>query len=485
MLNYTTNGLDKFRADPRFSSITGKGYTVVVIDTGIDLKNTHPIFGGDKNNNGFADRVEIAVNDDFWRDERSRAWTLPSSNQDTQGHGTRVASTILGVAPDVNIIGAKSLISGINDRIINWSVANKNKYNIVGINLSQVVLNNTMDNFQNPPNPGSLFNYQSLKTASNVGIIPVAAGGNFYQAHGSRPGLSTPAAYHFTLGAMHSNSNATTRPGTDLRPTAQRRNDAIAAPGELVPTVTIGSKQTWTSGSSIATPFITGSVALLQGVAEKYLGRKLTFKELETVIQKTADPLGVSGYKEIDIYESAEAIWRKDLSPDTPKPILNTTSVTFNNNVSRYNFWGTSSLTLLPTDGVVAKDSLISFSKNFSGVKAVIGNPFTVKPNTILSFEYKGNSRIKDEITGIGFDTNHVLWDNLTQPNKKGPFFSIESSNTTWNKNLIDEYQYTGINTWQKFNIPVGEYFTGTFNHLTFLNGQGTAEFKNIQLHNL
>lgn len=478
MLSYTTNGLNEFRKDLRFGPITGKGYTVVVIDTGVDLTNPHPIFGGDKNNNGFSDRVELVVNNDLWRDPREKPYKPPQSLQDRTGHGTRVASAILAVAPEVNIIGAQSLVSSATDRIINWSVANKDKYNIVGINLSQVILTNTMDDFKNPINLGR-FNYQSLKTASQVGITPVAAGGNFYQSF-KQPGLASPAAYDFVLAAMHTNSNGN-RKATNLNLSAQRRNDAIAAPGTAIPTIQIGGNQVLSTGSSLAAPFVTASAALLQGVAEKYLGRKLTFLELEQVINQTADPIGTTGYKEINVYKAADLIWKNDLDVDPPTPILNTVNVSFNNNVTKYGFGGVNSPLLSPTDGVTFSDSLIRLNNNFSGARVGIQNnpTITVKPDTLLSFEFKSLKRSQGEITGIGFDNDFTLWNNPTN------FFSLESINQLWSKTLIDDYQYTGTNTWQKFKIPVGEHFTGTFNYLTFLNDQGSSEFKNIQLHNL
>ena len=155
--------------------------------------------------------------------------------------------------------------------------------------------------------------------------------------------------------------------------------------------------------------------------------------------------------------------------------------MSFNNNVTKYGFGGVNSPLLSPTDGVTFSDSLIRLNNNFSGARVGIQNnpTITVKPDTLLSFEFKSPKRSQGEITGIGFDNDFTLWNNPTN------FFSLESINQLWSKTLIDDYQYTGTNTWQKFKIPVGEHFTGTFNYLTFLNDQGSSEFKNIQLHNL
>jgi subtilisin family serine protease len=47
--------MDDFRAAPNFAGIDGSGFSVVVIDTGIDLN--HPFFGPDSDGNGVADRI--------------------------------------------------------------------------------------------------------------------------------------------------------------------------------------------------------------------------------------------------------------------------------------------------------------------------------------------------------------------------------------------------------------------------------------------
>jgi subtilisin family serine protease len=95
--------LDQFRADPRFSGIDGRGVSVVVIDTGIDLN--HSFFGPDANHDGVADRIVYAY--DFSGSNDSNA-------SDTFGHGSNVTSIVAsqdgtypGMAPGVNIIALK------------------------------------------------------------------------------------------------------------------------------------------------------------------------------------------------------------------------------------------------------------------------------------------------------------------------------------------------------------------------------------------
>src|SRR5437773_793153 len=66
-------GLDRFRADPRFAGIDGRGFNVVVIDTGVQAN--HPFLAG-----------AVKYHWDFLNND--------AVAEDTDGHGTHVASLI-------------------------------------------------------------------------------------------------------------------------------------------------------------------------------------------------------------------------------------------------------------------------------------------------------------------------------------------------------------------------------------------------------
>jgi subtilisin family serine protease len=120
--------LDQFRADPRFAGIDGRGLSVVVIDTGIDLN--HPFFGPDADHNGIADRIVYSY--DF-------SGSNDPDASDTFGHGSNVASiigsqdpTYTGMAPGVNIIALKVFPDGSGSastddiaEALDWVVANR------------------------------------------------------------------------------------------------------------------------------------------------------------------------------------------------------------------------------------------------------------------------------------------------------------------------------------------------------------------------
>ena len=113
-------------------SYRGTGYTVAVIDTGIDYNN--PYLGG-----GWGNRV-------------IGGWNFVSNNSnpmDDNGHGTFVAGIIgssdpsyLGIAPNVNFVALKVLDStgsgtfGNVDLALQWVAAHQAQYNIVAVNMS-------------------------------------------------------------------------------------------------------------------------------------------------------------------------------------------------------------------------------------------------------------------------------------------------------------------------------------------------------------
>ncbi len=112
----------------RFPGLTGAGETVVVIDSGVAY--THPALAGK-----YAGGWDFASND-------SNPW--PDSNP----HGTGVATMIAanaydfkgyhyqGIAPGVKIIALREVNSYGADAALKWVVANKAKYNITAVNMT-------------------------------------------------------------------------------------------------------------------------------------------------------------------------------------------------------------------------------------------------------------------------------------------------------------------------------------------------------------
>lgn len=245
---------------PHSKGYEGKGIGIAVIDTGVaphdDLVNP--------NNRiiAFKDLVnrKTAVYDD-------------------NGHGTHVAGIIagngfsskgkyLGIAPKANIIAIKALDEnggGSSSSIIeaiSYIIETKDRYNIKIINLS-VGTPATNDCAHDPL-------CKAVEKAIQAGLIVVVAAGNSGPDKGTilSPGTSKNA---ITVGAVdHRN---TINPEDDTLATFSSRGpteEGLIKPDIFAPGVNINSlsntklnSYTSLSGTSMATPLVSGSVALL------------------------------------------------------------------------------------------------------------------------------------------------------------------------------------------------------------------------------
>jgi subtilisin family serine protease len=250
------------------NGLKGDGIKIAVLDTGIDA--THPSLAG-----------KVIANANF---------SDSASATDRAGHGTHVAGIIVGngttngVAPNAKLLNAKVLNdagSGTMSSVIagiNWAI----DQNVRLINLS---LGATTHDADTPLN-------LAIQDAINRGIIVVVAAGNCGGC-GACNGFSgitmpgnTPQA--ITVGAVDSsNSHACFSSGESL-PSGLKPD--LVAPGVAIssslPNGSTGTK----SGTSMATPFVTGSLAL---ALQK--NPTLSANQVQQLIAQTATDLGASG----------------------------------------------------------------------------------------------------------------------------------------------------------------------------------------------
>jgi len=99
---------------------------------------------------------------------------------------------------------------------------------------------------------------------------------------------------------------------------------------------------------------------------------------------------------------------------------------------------------------------------------------YTVTANTVIEFEFRSTS--EGEIHGIGLDADNTISSDLT--------FKVHG-NQNWGITNYDNYTGT---SWVKYVIPVGSFYTGSFDRIFFVNdydaGSGNnSYFRNVLVH--
>jgi Subtilase family len=256
-------GLSQLQSE--FPSVTGAGYTVALLDTGINY-NLSSLGGGV----GTGHRVIYAYN-----------FLNNSSNAlDDNGHGTFLANMIgsssssdLGIAPQVQFADLKVLDSNMNgswtaiENALQWVIDNKVQDNIVAINMSFSSGNYSTDDYD--------LVESDLATLKSMGVFISVASGNNFATYNSAPGLSYPAVDPdvVSVGATWAGSygaqtyNGATDNSTALNQfadfTQRNGNLSILAPGAWITTIGMSGSETTLGGTSMATAVVTGAAVLL------------------------------------------------------------------------------------------------------------------------------------------------------------------------------------------------------------------------------
>ena len=223
-------GVDQVDAEKAWASNTGSAVKVGIVDTGIDL--SHP---------------------DLQTNIRGGINTINpgKGSNDDNGHGSHVAGTaaainntigVVGVGPAIDLYAIKVLNrqgSGFLSDVIEglqWAIAN----NIQVINMS-LGTSSDIQSF-----------HDSVIAVRNAGIVQVAAAGN------SGGAVSFPAAYEEVIAV-----SATDLTNTITSWSSRGSEIDLAAPGLEIPSTYKGGTYATLSGTSMATPHVTGGAALV------------------------------------------------------------------------------------------------------------------------------------------------------------------------------------------------------------------------------
>nr|MBP3599177.1 S8 family peptidase [Eubacterium sp.] len=266
--------------------ILGKHIGIAILDSGICK---HPDFG---------DRII------GWHDTVLHK----PEPYDDNGHGTHVAGiaagsgtvshgTFCGIAPEANIISVKILdrygegmVSHITSGI-DWVIENRFRYNIRIVNISVGALD------------GKRFSetskfVQKVNSLWDLGLVVVASAGNkgpkSYSI--SAPGNSRKI---ITVGYVSKQSTSSIGPTTQCikKPDVVTPGHQINSCCHLYPTGKVYTKK---SGTSMATPVVSGSIALLLSTAPS-----LTPKDVKIRLKKSCidlhQPHSIQGWGLLDV----------------------------------------------------------------------------------------------------------------------------------------------------------------------------------------
>jgi subtilisin family serine protease len=261
------SGIRRIEAGSPSTAQAAANSAIAVIDTGIQL--THP----DLN----------AVN--------GTNCTGSGSANDNNGHGTHVAGTIaardddagvVGVAPEATIYALKVLDQNGNGSFsgvisaLDWAVAH-------GVQI-------TSNSYGSAQNPGTIVQ-QAFDNAAAHGILNVAAAGNSGNCQGTGDNVIDPGKYDSVIAVAAVDAADAAACFSSTGPKVE-----LAAPGVAVTSTVPGGGYDTFSGTSMATPHVTGVAALVlaRGVIDNN-GNGRVNDELRSILDQTAQDLGAAG----------------------------------------------------------------------------------------------------------------------------------------------------------------------------------------------
>ncbi len=264
-------GVGLIQAPALWEKTKGKGVKVAVLDTGCDPE--HPDL-----------KNRIAGGRNFTSDDGGNSDIFADYN----GHGTHVAGTIaaegngsgvVGVAPEAELLIVKVLDqngSGTYEGIIEGiHYAIEQKVDIISMSLG------------GPQDLPEL--HEAVIKAVKENILVVCAAGNEGDGDDRTNEFGFPGCYNevISVGAVDLD-----RRSSDF---SNSHNELdLVAPGEKIESTYPGGKYASLSGTSMATPHVSGALALLKSISNESFGRNLTEPELYAQLIKRTVPLGYS-----------------------------------------------------------------------------------------------------------------------------------------------------------------------------------------------
>ncbi|MFB5265259.1 S8 family peptidase [Paenibacillus enshidis] len=270
-VNEVPAGVELIQAPEVWDKTKGKGIKIAILDTGCEI--THPDLQG-----------RIVGGKNFTHDDGGDS----ANYTDYNGHGTHVAGTIaavqngsgvVGVAPEAELLIVKVLDkdgSGAYEWIIDGIYyAIEQQADIISMSLG------------GPEDVEEL--HTAIKKAVESNILVVCAAGNEGDGRDATDEFGYPGAYNevISVGAVNFDRESSVFSNSN--------NEVdLVAPGEKILSTFLDGEYAALSGTSMATPHVSGALALIKGLANAAFERDLTEAELYGQLIKRTVPLGYS-----------------------------------------------------------------------------------------------------------------------------------------------------------------------------------------------
>ncbi len=251
------------RVDAELSPYTGNGVKACVVDTGI--QKDHP----DLQANLLEGRNFI------WARGRLDAGKWGDDN----GHGTHVAGTIAALDNSIGVVGVAKNAKLLAAKVLNRQGSGYLSDVIAGIDYC-VSAGADVVSMSLGTSSDVQAMHDAVDRAYAAGLLVVAAAGNDYGG-----AVSYPAAYSSVIAVSATDSSDNLAGFSSVGPEVE-----LSAPGTSVLSTWIGSGYNTISGTSMATPHVSGAAALAFEA-----NPLLSNAEIRVLLQNTSDDLGAPG----------------------------------------------------------------------------------------------------------------------------------------------------------------------------------------------
>lgn len=271
----------------------GEGVKIAVLDTGCDMEHSD-----------LKDRIEV------WQDFSGSR----TGANDVQGHGTHVASIAAANMNSGGIIGAAPSARLLIGKVLGDQGSGASSWISNGIRWAKVQGAHIISMSLGGPSQDAVI-ASAVREATQAGIYVVAAAGNEGPREGT-VGYPGGLADCICVGA----SDRENRPASF---SSRGQQLDVAAPGVSIRSCYPGGRYAILSGTSMATPYVTGCIALLLSYLKNLNLRWPTPAELLDLLKRNSKDIHTPGFDTATGYGLIQplALLKVVVPPAPPVPI--------------------------------------------------------------------------------------------------------------------------------------------------------------------